>query len=237
MIRKFLVAVSVAIVVMTAGLAVALPPSGGNSVTARLAALESAVAGILQRLGVLETADTTQDARLSALESTVAAQATTIGSLQSDLASVQAIASDHETRLLNLESVTLTVPFETPVDLETGQLCPGPSCSGAPFDFTFAFNSTRANPTVVVQDQESGAQLALLIGTPYASVSSTAGLVFTPSIINVPFGPNDTAVIKTADGHYFKIGQAVCSVNGNPTYPGCTGTGDPGVTFRFTQIH
>jgi hypothetical protein len=121
------------------------------------------------------------------------------------------------------------------VDLETGQVSQDIiRCFGAQWDFTFAFNSTRPNPAVVFQ--EGGAQLALLIGTPYAAVSSTAGLVFTPSIQDVPFGPNDTAVIQTAAGHFFKIGQAVCSVNNNPAYLGCTGTGF-GVTFRFTQIH
>ena len=57
------------------------------------------------------------------------------------------------------------------------------------------------------------AQIALLSNVPFAAVDGVAltnGLAFTDELQDVPFGPNDTAIIHTADGNYFKVGLALC---------------------------
>ena len=71
--------------------------------------------------------------------------------------------------------------------------------------------------------------------TPFAGVTSSAGLSFTASTLDVAFKPGDTAVIKTGDGHYFKIGNATCVTPDPVLYPGCGSPGF-GVTFQYTRI-
>ncbi|HET8948101.1 MAG TPA: hypothetical protein VFQ07_14080, partial [Candidatus Polarisedimenticolia bacterium] len=143
--------------------------------------------------------------------------------------------------------VALMVPFEVQVDLETGQTCGSPvglppSCfpSVSP-DLTFAFNAFRTNPTVLFQ--QPGVQMALLIGVPFAAVDAVAvtnGIVLTEDLQDVPFGPNDTAILHTVEGNYFKVGLALCYWPETDVPPGCVPvaypTGTYGVRFQYQQL-
>jgi hypothetical protein len=146
--------------------------------------------------------------------------------------------------------VALMVPFDSQVDLETGQTCSGPGlprpglppCSSTAIpDMTFEFNATRPMPTVLFQ--QSGARIALLIGVPFAAVDAVAvtnGLVFTEDLQDVPFGPNDTAILHTVEGNDFKVGLALCFWPSTDGFQGCAPvaypTGTYGVRFQYQQL-
>ncbi|HUD73005.1 MAG TPA: hypothetical protein VMQ62_13685 [Dongiaceae bacterium] len=140
--------------------------------------------------------------------------------------------------------VVLTAPFEYDIDLETGQVCIGIVLPGAcpitAFDFRFAFDSQSSNPTALFQN--SPARIAILTGVPFAAVDSTAianGLVLTDALSDVPFGPGDTAVLRTVEGNYFKVGLALCFTNDGALYPGCAtidNTEHAGVRFHYQQL-
>jgi hypothetical protein len=136
--------------------------------------------------------------------------------------------------------LALMVPFDAPIDLETGTLCADNGLPGIcpTSDLVFAFDVTQpSNPTVLVQ--QFRAQIAFLPNVPFAAVDGTAvanGLVFTDEVQHVPFGPNDTAVIHTPEGNYFKVGLALCFL---PEYPGCAKVvqgGTYGVRFQYQQL-
>jgi hypothetical protein len=147
--------------------------------------------------------------------------------------------------------IALMVPFEVDVDLETGQACSGiglpspglpPCSSSAPADLTFAFNATRPNPTVLFQ--RSGGQIAMLLGVPFAAVDAVAitnGVVFSDELQDVPFSPNDTAILQTIEGNYFKVGLALCYWPASDGYSGCAPVasatpGTYGVRFQYQQL-
>lgn len=137
--------------------------------------------------------------------------------------------------------VAQMVPFELSIDLETGQTCIDLFfCFNPAADITFAFNATRPNPTVLFQ--QSPAQIAILPGVPFNAVDSSAisnGLVLSDELIDVPFGPGDTAVIRTPEGNYFKVGLALCFTNDKVSYPGCAEIDNPdhwGVRFHYAQL-
>ncbi len=144
----------------------------------------------------------------------------------------------------NAREVALSVPFEYDIDLESGQICidsglPG-DCPITTFDMRFAFDSAASNPTVLFQS--SPARLAILTGVPFAAVDATAitnGLVLTDEPSDVPFRPGDTAVVRTVEGNYFKVGLALCFTNEGALYPGCAtidNTEHAGVRFHYQQL-
>ena len=146
--------------------------------------------------------------------------------------------------------VALMVSFYDEVDLETGQTCgspvglpPAPPCSGSISpDLHFAFNALAPNPTALFQ--QSGARISMLIGVPFAAVDAVAitnGLVFTEELQDTPFGPNDTAILHTIEGNYFKVGLALCYWPASDGYPGCAPVASPtpgtyGVRFQYQQL-
>lgn len=137
--------------------------------------------------------------------------------------------------------VAQMVPFEFSIDLETGQTCfELIFCFDPAMDMRFAFNATLSNPTVLAQQYP--AQLAILPGVPFNAVDETAisnGLVLADVSPDVPFGPGDTAVIRTVEGNYFKVGLALCFTNDKVAYPGCAeidNTTHWGVRFHYQQL-
>ncbi len=145
--------------------------------------------------------------------------------------------------------VALMVPFDVEIDLETGQTCgslvglPSPApCPSSVFpDLHFAFNATRPNPTVLFQRD---GEIAMLIGVPFAAVDSVAvtnGVVLSEDLQDVPFGPNDTAILHTIEGNYFKVGLALCYWPASDGVPGCAPVtsstpGTYGVRFQYQQL-
>jgi hypothetical protein len=111
-----------------------------------------------------------------------------------------------------------TLAFESQgLDLETGGIVnsdPFP----APVDFHFAFNATRSNPIVLFQ--EPGAEIAFLNATPFDAVCASvlSSLTFTSSLIDVPFDFDDTVVIKTSAGNFFKVGKPVNNASNSVTF-------------------
>ncbi len=140
-------------------------------------------------------------------------------------ADLQAQIDALEARLRALESKTATMEFgQDFFNLETGEIYRVEVWEFLPpagYDFKFAYNSTFTPHTVVFQ--VAGVQIAFLDGTPFDNVNSTAGLTFTSAYIDQPFHNNDTIVLLTADGNYFKIGESV----ENPDFT---------VTFKYAQL-
>jgi hypothetical protein len=146
--------------------------------------------------------------------------------------------------------IALMVPFEVEVDLETGQVCgspvglpgPAPCPSSVSPDLTFAFNATQPNPTVLFQ--RAGAQIAMLLGVPFAAVDAVAitnGVVFSDELQDVPFSSNDTAILHTIEGNYFKVGLALCYWPASDGFSGCAPVtsatpGTYGVRFQYQQL-
>ena len=109
-----------------------------------------------------------------------------------------------------------TLEFETQeLDLETGTILqlddpaalPGESSDG---DIHFAYNADRTPHCVVMQNQSAGAAVAFLNATAFEAVAydDVAGLTFTSEIVDQPFGSDDTVVVRTAAGNYYKVGHA-----------------------------
>jgi hypothetical protein len=122
------------------------------------------------------------------------------------------------------------------LDLETGGTCFGENpatslCTVPPNDLHLGFNATQTNPTVLVQVQICEveplrlSEIAHLDGRSFDTVTSAdiATSTFTTDIVDVPFDSDDTVILLTCDGSYFKIGNAQCFVS-DPTslYPACS---------------
>jgi hypothetical protein len=135
-----------------------------------------------------------------------------------------------------IQSVTLAYE-NAEVDLESGQIrdcfIDPLSCDHQPpFDLRFAFNAGRSNPTVLFQTRWCGSfspEIAFLDGTIFSSVTvaDIPNLTFTTSLIDVPFDPDDTIVLHTCDGNYFKIGNAICNAYDPTSYPDCSDPNTP----------
>lgn len=130
-------------------------------------------------------------------------------------------------------SATLRFDYDV-FDLETGTLCDyallsGAACNGfdtstilPPNDFWVEHVTGEPNPAVLIQNQDCGGSSAytpgiiFLDGVPFGSVdASILSDPTTPSfetgIVTTPFGPDDTIVLLTCEGNYFKIGNARCN--------------------------
>jgi hypothetical protein len=136
------------------------------------------------------------------------------------------------------EAPELTVHYYDRIDLDTSLVCPNDSQPCPGYDFWFAFGGT-SNPTRAFQHYP--ARISFLAGVPFDAVSSAAvvnGLVFTDSLVDVPFGPNDTAVFQTDSGSSFKVGYALCMTPDKANYPACAeiNTNNLLVSFRYKQL-
>jgi hypothetical protein len=102
-------------------------------------------------------------------------------------------------------------------DLETGMVFEDFFFFPPEVDFHFAYNANRTNPTVLFQNQSSGVQILFLDGTPFSEVgtSTLVGRTFTTGLIDAPFDNDDTIVLRTSEGHTFKVGQPVLSGDGS----------------------
>ena len=104
--------------------------------------------------------------------------------------------------------VTETLAFESQgLDLETGNIIDSLG-GGSGSDFHFAYNSARPVHTVLFQNYP--AQISFLDETVFDSVTydDTSALSFTNSLIDLPLETDDTVILLTGDGNYFKIGNA-----------------------------
>ncbi len=115
------------------------------------------------------------------------------------------------------------------LDLDTGTVCDDCDPPPAAFDFRFAYNGNT--PTHVRLFQTSGRQVAFLDGRPYAEVDSTAlwSADFGTDLVDLPLDYDDTVLLVTDQGAYYKVGLA-WEVGGGSVdfcfeeltyYPGC----------------
>ncbi|MBN1553199.1 MAG: PEP-CTERM sorting domain-containing protein [Phycisphaerae bacterium] len=119
-----------------------------------------------------------------------------------------------------------TMVYYEGLDFETGDIhedemmFPYPDC----VDFHFAYNAGL--PIHARVFQEYPAQIAFLDEIPFSEVSydDIETLTFTGGTIDIPFENDDTIIILTADGNYFKMGNAVEDSYSN------------GVTFDYQQL-
>ncbi len=134
--------------------------------------------------------------------------------LQAEIAELrEAIIALEEWVFPPIFSATLEYENEA-FDLETGTVfnCGiGPLSCPPEHDFLFAFNGSRANPTVLFQNQGSGVEIAFLDGVPFENVlpGIVTGLVFTTGLIDEPFDNDDTIVLRTPEGNVWKVGRPV----------------------------
>lgn len=127
------------------------------------------------------------------------------------------------------QTVTLAFDYDV-IDLETGTLCddalavpagcndPEGIAIRPPNDFWIAYMFGEANPAVLFHNQDCGSStatpgIAFLEGTPFHSVDSSVlpSLTFDVGLVASPFDPDDTIVLRTCDGNYFKIGNPRCN--------------------------
>ncbi len=92
-------------------------------------------------------------------------------------------------------------------------------------DFFFSYNDGGSNHIRLLQNENTGTEIAFLDGTPFEAVDCGVvdTVVFTTNPIDVPFDPDDTIIIRTADGNVFTIG--------NPA-----DNGDFSVTFSYAKF-
>ena len=108
---------------------------------------------------------------------------------------------------------TATLQFEVEaLDLETGAVVE--VIAGLPTsldaDFHFAYHARRTPHAVLVPNDFAGVEISFLNDTPFNLISEgdVPLLTFTPDFPDQPFESGDTAVLKTASGAYFKVGNA-----------------------------
>ena len=78
-------------------------------------------------------------------------------------------------------------------------------------DIRIGYHADRPIHSVVVHNMARGVELALLANTSFESVAdaSLPGIVFNSELIDQPFNPGDTLVVRTDTGSLFKIGNSV----------------------------
>jgi hypothetical protein len=128
-------------------------------------------------------------------------------------------------------SQSVILSFDTDaVDVETGTVCTvfvdGVACNDSdtttmrpPYVFGFVRVEGEPNPAVLFHNQDCGIGssntpgIAFLDGTPFGSVDSSvlATLTLENDLIALPLDPDDTVVLRTCDGNYFKVGNARCN--------------------------
>ncbi len=137
---------------------------------------------------------------------------------------------------------TATMEYYDRIDLETGFIdtdCDFLICEDD-LDFWFAFNALRSNPAVLFQVQfcpNGGFQpeIAFLDSVPFDLVADADidSLVFTTSLVDSPLDNDDTVVLRTCDGNFFKIGNAECNTGQPDVYTECLSPNTPEWTVRF----
>jgi hypothetical protein len=129
------------------------------------------------------------------------------------------------------QSATLAFDFDA-FDLETGTLCEDALVSAVecnafdatstirpPNDFWIAYMSGETNPAMLVHNLDCGEgssstpAIAFLEGTPFGSVDSSilSTIELGTDPVVAPLDPDDTVVLRTCDGFFFKIGNMVCN--------------------------
>ena len=100
-------------------------------------------------------------------------------------------------------------------DLDEEALCEGAlgaPCFQEPNDFWMSWDGNPAAavlvPVLGCADPTRTVGVAVLVGTPYASVDGTwFGLIdFQENVLEASFGAGDTVAVRTCDLNYFKIG-------------------------------
>lgn len=89
-------------------------------------------------------------------------------------------------------------------------------------DFYFAYNADTANHIRLFQLYPGS--IASSEATLFADVDCLGESLLTQDLIDVPFDPENSVVLKTADGNYYKIGRAVEN-------------DDNTVTFSFEELN
>jgi hypothetical protein len=110
-------------------------------------------------------------------------------------------------------------------DLDSGSVMETTDSDGElPIDITIAYNATRSNSSVVIPTSMTGTEIAYSLGVGFdgVSVESIDNLSFSTQPVDVPFSSDDTVVIRTAMGLYYKIGNIVES--------------EDGVTFNYCSL-
>lgn len=99
------------------------------------------------------------------------------------------------------------------LDLETGRFESNiPYFPDFPeWDVKVSYNALRPVHSVVIQNQESGTEIAHLEGYSFESVTAAdvSSAVFTDDLIDVPFGSNRVILVNTAAGKTYKLGNPV----------------------------
>lgn len=158
---------------------------------------------------------------------------------------VEAAITEVESHLS--ETATLSYGTEC-LDLETGTIfteafgCQNDQFLWEAYDFEINFEESWSNPTVLVQNQygyPSWALISFLDGVPFSDVSAAdiPLLVFSPDLVEVAFDNDDTIVLFTKEGNYFKIGNPICNTSGTE-WPTCQNPATPlwTATFDYEQL-
>ena len=116
------------------------------------------------------------------------------------------------TAVVALETVTMEVETQA-IDLDTGAIIDEASADPAlasTADIKLAYNADRSPHSVVFPAAE-GVELAVAAGIGFDGISSDAlaSLSFSSNPVDVPFSPSDCVVVRTNEGVYYKLGNAV----------------------------
>ncbi len=131
------------------------------------------------------------------------------------------------------------------LDLETGTTCTDSylvECDAlpTPYDLYFAFHSFMDPPSIPVQEfcSTSRSEIAFLDEVPFSAVTAAdiAGATFVTTIVNQSLDSDDTVLIHTCDGNYFKVGAATCRADAYEpeyVYEECTDDTIPDLSVRL----
>ena len=86
-------------------------------------------------------------------------------------------------------------------------------------DFYLGYHADRLNPIVLMQNQQSQVLIAFLDGEPFELVdaSDIENLTFAEDLVDVSFDGDDTIVLLTSEGNYYKVGNPVDNLDGTVT--------------------
>ncbi len=109
---------------------------------------------------------------------------------------------------------TVTLEFETQaVDLDTGLVSEVNWILSETLaaDLRFAYHAGRTTHAVLVQNEFTGVEISFLDATPFELITDAdiPVLTFSQEFPDQPFDADDTVVLKTDTGAYFKVGNAL----------------------------
>jgi hypothetical protein len=83
-------------------------------------------------------------------------------------------------------------------------------------DLRFAYNARRQNPLVAFHEAGHGTGLVFLDGVPFDELEDVNpwSLDFSQELVDQPFDSDDTLIVSTSEGGFFKVGNAVMDVEG-----------------------